>query len=244
MGCSQGGPAANCPSPVGPDYDFGASPILMKTKTGRDVLAAGQKSGLVYGLDPDDGRLLWTTRVGTGSALGGIEWGIGADRRSLYVPVADAITLMEEARKGAPGAPPARPGLYALDPADGRLLWSAPAPVAPCRYAPSPRGGTMPCIRAQSAAPAVIPGAVFSGAMDGWFRAYDSKTGRILWAFSTTAQTYETVNGVKAQPGGAIDGQGPTIAGGRVFVMSGFNGASRVGGNGVNVLLAFSVDGR
>jgi hypothetical protein len=29
-----------------------------------------------------------------------------------------------------------------------------------------------------------------------------------------------------------------------VYVMSGFDGASRVGGNGVNVLLAYSVDGR
>jgi hypothetical protein len=29
-----------------------------------------------------------------------------------------------------------------------------------------------------------------------------------------------------------------------VYVMSGFNGATRTGGNGVNVLLAYAVDGR
>jgi polyvinyl alcohol dehydrogenase (cytochrome) len=102
----------------------------------------------------------------------------------------------------------------------------------------------MPCIRAQSAAPAVIPGVVFSGTMDGWLRAYDSRTGQILWSDSTTARTYDTLNGVKGQPGGSIDGLGPTVAHGMVYVMSGFDGASRVGGNGVNVLLAYSVDGR
>ena len=89
-----------------------------------------------------------------------------------------------------------------------------------------------------------MPGVVFSGTLDGWFRAYDAQTGKVIWAFSTTAQTYDTVNGVKAQPGGGIDGLGPAISGGMVFTMSGFNGASNTGGNGNNVLLAFSVDGK
>ena len=41
-----------------------------------------------------------------------------------------------------------------------------------------------------------------------------------------------------------MDGLGAAIAGGRVFVMSGFNGAANTGGNGTNVLLAYSVDGK
>jgi polyvinyl alcohol dehydrogenase (cytochrome) len=86
-----------------------------------------------------------------------------------------------------------------------------------------------------------MPGIVFSGTMDGWFRAYDANTGKIVWEYSTTAQTYDTVNGVNGQPGGGIDGMGPTIAGGMVYTMSGFNGAARVGSNGVNVLLAFGL---
>ena len=90
-----------------------------------------------------------------------------------------------------------------------------------------------------------MPGAVFSGTVDGWFRAYDPASGRIIWSFSTTAQTYDTVNGVKGQPGGSVDGMGPAIAGGMVYTMSGFLGASNTGGNAVNVLLAFStVDGK
>jgi polyvinyl alcohol dehydrogenase (cytochrome) len=89
-----------------------------------------------------------------------------------------------------------------------------------------------------------MPGVVFSGTTDGWFRAYDAATGKILWQDSTTERTYDTVNGVKAQPGGSLDGLGAAIAGGMVYVMSGFNGAANTGGNGVNVLLAYSVDGK
>ena len=43
---------------------------------------------------------------------------------------------------------------------------------------------------------------------------------------------------------GAIDGMGAAISGGMVFILSGNNGAARVGSNGVNVLLAYSVDGK
>ena len=99
-------------------------------------------------------------------------------------------------------------------------------------------------MRSPSAAPALIPGIVFSGSLDGWIRGYDEATGKIVWQFSTTAQTYATVNGVAAQPGGGIDGMGPSIADGMLYTMSGFNGASQTGSNGTNVLLAFSVDGK
>jgi polyvinyl alcohol dehydrogenase (cytochrome) len=253
MGCNGPKAGANCPTPIGPDYDFGASPILFHLPGGKDIVLAGQKSGETYGLDPDTGRLIWKTKVGTGSALGGVEWGMAADGKRLYVTISDIIPLFDEALKaqgkgpveGEPAGPP-KPGLYALDPATGKILWSAPAPVAPCHYAGdqsrSYAGGA--CIRAQSAAPSVIPGVVFSGTTDGWFRAYDAATGKIIWADSTTSRTYDTLNQVKAQPGGAIDGLGAAVADGMVYVMSGFNGATRTGGNGVNVLLAYSVDGR
>jgi len=85
---------------------------------------------------------------------------------------------------------------------------------------------------------------VFSGTLNGWFRAYDTATGKVLWADSTTERSYDTVNQVNNQPRRNIDGLGAAIAGGRVFVMSGFNGASGTGGNGTNVLLAFTVDGK
>jgi polyvinyl alcohol dehydrogenase (cytochrome) len=251
VGCSGPVKVANCPTPTGPDFDFGATPILIK-HGGKHILVAGQKSGIVYGVDPDTGHTLWKTAVGAGSPLGGIEWGIGADNKYVFVPNSDIGEIFNEiaVAAGAPPSPdykaPGKPGIYALDPFTGKIVWSAPAPVAPCHYAGDrskdfTKGA---CVRAQSAAPAVMPGIVFSGTLDGWFRAYDASSGKIIWEFSTTAQTYSTVNGNQAQPGGGIDGMGPTIAGGMVYTMSGFNGAARTGSNGVNVLLAFSVDGK
>jgi len=252
VGCNQAQKPINCPSPDGPDFDFGASPILFHLANGKDVVLSGQKSGVVFGMDPDSGRTLWSTRVGSGSSLGGIEWGMAADGQRLYVANADTVNLLDEALRKmgreavAGGLPPAKPGLSALDPATGKLLWQVPAPVAPCHYAGDrsrDRGGGG-CVRAQSQAPSVMPGVVFSGTMDGWFRAYDAATGKVLWADSTTDRTYDTVNQVKGQPGGSLDGLGAAIAGGRVFVMSGFNGAANTGGNGTNVLLAYTVDGK
>jgi polyvinyl alcohol dehydrogenase (cytochrome) len=252
VGCSGPVKVANCPTPTGPDFDFGATPILFKHGN-KQILVAGQKSGSVYGVDPDTGRTLWKTAVGAGSPLGGIEWGIGADSKYVFVPNSDIGEVFNEiaTAAGAPSPTPenavaGKPGLFALDPFTGKIVWNAPAPIAPCHYAGDrskdfTKGA---CVRAQSAAPAVIPCVVFSGTLDGWFRAYDAATGKILWEFSTTAQTYNTVNGNPAQPGGGIDGMGPTIAGGMVYTMSGFNGAARTGGNGINVLLAFSVDGK
>jgi polyvinyl alcohol dehydrogenase (cytochrome) len=251
VGCSGPVKVANCPAPTGPDFDFGATPILFKHGA-KQVLVAGQKSGIVYGVDPDSGRTLWKTAVGAGSPLGGVEWGIGADTKFVFVPNSDIGEIFDEiaVAAGAPPSPdyksPGKPGLNALDPFSGKIVWSTPAPIAPCHYAGDrskdfTKGA---CVRAQSAAPAVMPGVVFSGTLDGWFRAYDSSSGKILWEYSTTAQTYSTVNGNQAQPGGGIDGMGPTIAGGMVYTMSGFNGAARTGSNGVNVLLGFSVDGK
>ena len=252
VGCSGPVKVANCPSPTGPDFDFGATPILFKHGN-KQILIAGQKSGIVYGVDPDTGHTLWKTAVGAGSPLGGIEWGIGADSKYVFVPISDIGEIFNEIARAA-GAPspapenaaPGKPGLFALDPFTGKIVWNTPAPAAPCHYAGDrskdyTKGA---CVRAQSAAPAVMPGIVFSGTLDGWFRAYDAASGKIVWEFSTTAQNYSTANGNAAQPGGGIDGMGPTIAGGMVYTMSGFNGAARTGSNGINVLLAFSVDGK
>ena len=239
MGCGPTSNSGNCPTPMGPDYDFGATPILMTLPGGKQVLVAGQKSGIVYGLNPDTGALLWKTVIGLGSALGGVEWGIGADDTKVYVPISDVTYLFNP----KPGAPTGKAGIYALNPATGAVVWSAPAPAAPCVYA-SDKGKPSRCVRAQPAAPAIIPGLVFEGALDGWIRAYDARTGKIAWEDSTTSRTYDTLNGIKGQPGGGIDGMGPTVAGGMVYITSGNNGAARIGSNGVNVLLAYSVDGK
>ncbi|PYS28848.1 MAG: hypothetical protein DMG11_11205 [Acidobacteria bacterium] len=84
-----------------------------------------------------------------------------------------------------------------------------------------------------------IPGVAFSGSEDGHFRAYSTTNGAVIWDFDTV-RPYETVNGVPAR-GGSLDGPGAAIAGGMLFVNSGYAGS---GGMPGNVLLAFSVDGK
>lgn len=204
----------NCPKNPGGDLDYGASPILVTLANGGDVLLAGQKSGVVYALDPDDrGRVVWQTRVGSGGPLGGIQWGMASDGTNVYAAVADRLL-------GSQGSP----GLYALDVQTGTKRWSAPTP--------SVRG-----VAAQAAAVTAMPGAVFSGAVDGRLRAYASETGKILWEFDTN-KSFDTVNGVMGL-GGSLDGPGPVIAEGMVLVTSGY---LRGGGDPGNVLLVFSVD--
>ena len=94
------------------------------------------------------------------------------------------------------------------------------------------------CSPAQSAAVSAIPGVAFSGSVDGHLRAFAARDGAIVWDFDTV-RAYETVNKVPAR-GGSLNGPGPAIAGGMLFVNSGY------APNGIpgNVLLAFSVDGQ
>jgi polyvinyl alcohol dehydrogenase (cytochrome) len=90
-----------------------------------------------------------------------------------------------------------------------------------------------------SAAISVIPGIVFAGGVDQHFRAYDSKTGTIVWDFDA-ARPFDTVNQVPAK-GGSFDAPGPVIVNGQVFTPSGYG---MWGGASGNVLLVFSVDGK
>jgi polyvinyl alcohol dehydrogenase (cytochrome) len=222
VGCRQPG-VGNCPEEAGPDYDFGSSPILRTLANGKQVILAGQKSGVMYALDPDDkGKKLWEVKVGNGGALGGIEWGFAADGENVYVPVADV------------GGAARKPGITALKIASGEKLWQVPAPKVPCGW------GTSRCNNSQSAAATVIPGIVFSGTADGHLRAYATKDGAIVWDFDTAAQPYDGVNGMKAK-GGTLDGGGPTIANGVLYTNSGYG---RLIGQPGNVLLAFTVDGK
>ncbi len=216
--CQQPG-KVSCPENPDRDTDIGASPIL-RTVRGKDVLVIGQKSGFVYGIDPDKrGEILWKTQIGNGGPLGGIMWGMAADEEQVYVPLSDVM----------PG--PAG-GLFALKIATGEKAWTAAPPEPACKG----KGG---CSSAQMAPATLIPGVVFSGSLDGHLRAYSTKDGAVVWDLDTL-RDFETVNGVKAH-GGSLNATGPTIAGGIMFVNSGY---SQLMGMGGNVLLALSVDGK
>ncbi len=217
---------ANCPEKFGPDSDFGAAPILHTLPGGRQVLVVSQKSGIVFGLDPDDkGKILWQIRVGKGGPLGGIEWGPAVEGDTVYAALSDL-----EFGVGPEGTvlnPKAGGGLFAIDIATGKQIWAA---------LPPPEGCTTPrCSPAQMAAVTAIPGVIFSGAYDGHLRAYSTADGKIIWDYDT-ARKFDTVNKLPGN-GGAIDGGGPAVVGGMLFVNSGYGAVSGIVGN---VLLAFS----
>jgi polyvinyl alcohol dehydrogenase (cytochrome) len=211
-GCPKG---VNCPENPGDDYDFGSSPVL-RTVGGKEMLLAGNKSGIVYGLDPDKrGAAVWKTRIGQGTGLmGGVAWGMAADEQTVYAAVADI--------NRADGTP----GLYALSIGTGAKLWSTPAP----------QGAGNP---AQAAAVSAMPGIAFSESFGGRLRAYSTKTGEIVWDFDAK-RDFDTVNKVAAK-GGSFNGAGPAISRGMVIATCGYGFA---GGQPGNVLLAFSPEGK
>ena len=226
----------NCPDEDGPDYDFGSSAILTQLPGGRDILLAGQKSGMVYALDPEkQGEILWQVRTATRgpnvSTSVGVQWGMATDGQRVYAatsasgrtrptdPLDTRRNILDPNQGG---------GLTALRVADGQQVWKA-APIVCPGSAPSG------CSPAQSSAVTAMPGIVFSPSMDGHVRGYSAEDGRVLWDFDT-AREFKTVNGVKAK-GGTIDGPGVVVGSGMVLVNSGY---SRFGGMPGNVLLAFA----
>lgn len=212
------------------DVDFGASLILAKLKSGRDVVLAGQKSGTVWALDPDTGKVLWRRDIGTGAPNGGIHWGIAFLDDTVIVPVAQ----IGRALPGGGAIDPAlQPGLYGVDVNTGEIRWrhSAAPDCADGRDRKAPR-----CERLYgfSGAPTVIDGAVVQGSLDGRLFVIDAKTGRRLWSYDTLRE-FQTLNGVAAR-GGSIDAASIVGVGGLVLVGSGYGMFGQAPGN---ALLAF-----
>jgi len=218
MGCdpqNPGNPA--CPNELGPDYDFSAPPALVNVH-GRDLLVLPQKAAIAWALDPaKQGEIVWHYPFGKGSGLGG-QWGGAVDGDKAYFGVADILT-------GNPG------GMRAVSIADGKLVWQVAPPPKLC-------GSMNGCVSGQGGPLTLIPGAVLNSAMDGGIRAYSTKDGSLLWTFDTNRE-FDTVNGLKAR-GGSMDASGPVVAGGMLYVNSGYGGMLGLPGN---VLLAFGKKG-
>lgn len=184
----------NCPKPLGPDYDFGSSPILKTLPDGHRLLIAAQKSGMIWAHDPDkQGALVWKTQVVEHLGLGFITFGGAADDQKAYFGL----------RTG---------GVASIDIKTGEKKWFAPFPGQP-QAAPGQFAGA-------TAALTEIPGVVFSGGWDGMLRSFSTTDGKPLWQFDT-AKTFKTVNGVAAK-GGSMGSAGATIANGMLFVGSGY----------------------
>jgi polyvinyl alcohol dehydrogenase (cytochrome) len=215
-GCNGPGPKGEqCPDNPGPDWDFGNSPILQTLPDGKRVLVAAHKGGLVVAVDPDrGGALLWKTDLAEPNAGTAIQimWGGAADAENVYYSLKSG-------------------GVAAVRLADGKRVWTEridPA-VIPSEIGKRPRRGL-------EAAVTAIPGVVFAGGWDGVLHALSTADGHTLWEFETV-RDYTTTNGVSAK-GGSLGAPGPVVAGGMLYVGSGYVGT----GNGIpgNVLLAFS----
>jgi polyvinyl alcohol dehydrogenase (cytochrome) len=158
------GPNPNCPVPSSPDFDFGGSgPNLVG-----NIVGFGQKSGIFWALNADDGNILWSTPVGPGASLGGIEWGTATDGKRIYVAISNSdhlpYTLVPSGQKITWGS------WSALDLATGRILWQTADPVA----GSIDRGSV-----------SVANGVMYAGSNSGQMYALDTTTGNILWNFAS-----------------------------------------------------------
>jgi polyvinyl alcohol dehydrogenase (cytochrome) len=190
---------------------------------GRDIIVVGQKSGVVHGVNPDNGEVLWQKRLGHGGTQGGVHFGLAREGRTVYVPITDLADthdgrVYDASQNGA--------GMHAVDAATGKVLWD--------KLADNVCQGAMYCDPGISAAPTAIPGAVLAGHLDGRLRAYDSKSGKVLWSYDTKTPVH-TITG-KVAAGGSMSGPGPAVYKGHVVVNSGYGLYFHMPGN---VLLVF-----
>ena len=158
------GPKANCPVPTSPDFDLGGSgPNLLG-----NIVGFGQKSGIFWALNPDNGNIVWSTPVGPGASLGGIEWGTATDGQRIYVAIANSnhlpYTLVPSGQHITWGA------WSALDVATGKILWQTADPTADT----IDRGSV-----------SVANGVMYAGSNSGQMYALDATNGNILWNFAS-----------------------------------------------------------
>src|SRR6185503_6856023 len=107
VACLSAPVGSNCPSPAGPDYDFGSGPNLLD-----DIVGIGQKNGIYWTLNPRNGR---------------IQWGTATDGRRIYVAITNSG---HTSYRLANGGPTIDWGSWAaLDPRSGRILWQVADPT-------------------------------------------------------------------------------------------------------------------
>jgi polyvinyl alcohol dehydrogenase (cytochrome) len=208
----------NCPSPAGPDYDFGSGlnefTVRLQKGTGSattktNIIGAGQKSGIYSAFDPDTGNLLWATLVGPGSSLGGMEWGSATDGKRIYVAIANSY--------GIPYAAGRAGSWSALDPTTGSILWQTPDPK-----------GTIDIGPVTAVNGIVYADSMAGGAKDQNMFALDAATGKILWSYAA----------------GASVNAGAVVSDGVVYWGSGYAHLGTPGSTGQKKFYAFSLEGQ
>jgi len=205
----------SCPPEGGPDFDFGAATMLLTTSEGRQLVLAGQKSGVVHALDPDNGALVWQNQVGRGGVQGGVHFGMAAAGDMLFVPISD----MPDGREYDI---PEKPGLHAVDLKTGTLKWYVPTPDR-C-------ASRLYCYPGISQAVTATDDLVFAGGMDGILRVHEAETGNVLWEIDTT-QRFTTISGEETTGGSFGGGAGPVLSGNTLLLASGYGIYNHMAGN-------------
>ncbi len=169
------GSAANCPDPHGDDYDFGQAPMLFTVKNAgkpRDLVGAGQKSGVFWALDPDTGKVVWSQIVGPGGVSGGMQWGSATDGQQIYVAISNFASQEYNLQ---PSGETTKGGSWsALSAATGKIIWQTADPVGARDEAPMTVANGV-----------VYAGSMASGQGANNMYALDAKTGKILWGFNS-----------------------------------------------------------
>lgn len=205
------------------DYDIGATPNLIRLGN-RTLVGVGQKSGVYHAFDARTGAVEWRRQIGVplpSGGISGIQWGSSYDGRRIYV-----ATYFAD-----PGT------VFALNPADGRILWQTPNPANGCAWGGAANFPDV-CTLAHTPAVTTTPGLVWEGSNDGKMRAYSARDGRVLWEYDTVRE-FAGVNGLTGF-GSAVSGNGgAVVANGMLYIQSGYFPfyPSEHG----NVLLAFSL---
>jgi polyvinyl alcohol dehydrogenase (cytochrome) len=170
------GTGANCPNPAGPDYDFGQAPALFSVQPAgqagerdgkpRELVGAGQKSGIYWAVDPDTGAVVWKTQAGPGGTAGGLQWGSAVDGTRVYTANANYLRKPWVLTNGTTTTE----GVWsALDVATGQIIW---------QVTPFYKGST-------SGPVTTANGVVFGCSLDplGYMYALNAATGDMLWRY-------------------------------------------------------------
>ena len=204
-------PVGNCPALFGPDFDFpGSGPNLLHLPEqpegpAVDLVGIGQKSGIYWALNPDNGAIVWSTSVGPGGTTGGVQWGTATDGTRIYVAITNAqhrtFTL-------ANGGPTIDWGSWAaLDPRTGTILWQVPDPTP----------GTV-----DPGAVSVANGVLYAGSYSGAMYGLDAATGAVLFTFDSGGSVIDapSIVGGTVYWGSGYRNIPPGIGNNKVFAFS------------------------
>jgi polyvinyl alcohol dehydrogenase (cytochrome) len=209
--CKRGGPA--CPDPEGPDEDFGDGAHML----GANLVGAGQKSGAYWALDADTGQVIWTTQVGPGGIVGGIQWGSAADGKNVYAAISNTEHLTYTLASGQTWS---GGSWAALNAATGKFVWQVADPTLNTVHRGLPALDIGPV--------SVGNDVVYVASMSGWMVALSASNGQTLWG-------YKAPGSVNA---------GPAVVGNSVYWGTGYHHfpPANPSGTASNVFYAFAVN--